>query len=70
MAFYWRAHNGPLIAVWDPLSPHQLKKGIKFGPPMTKFSGYHLEGYFEYPQHMFWLRNKNDILISHFYLEG
>ena len=44
MAFHWRADDDPFIEVLDPLSPHQLKKGIKFGPPLTKLSGFAHEG--------------------------
>ena len=40
MAFLWRADDGPFIAVLDPLSAHQLNIVIKFGPPVTKLSGF------------------------------
>ena len=41
----WRFAGGPMMAqlkrYLDPLSPNQLKKNvIKFGPPLTKLSGF------------------------------
>ena len=37
----WWANNGPLILVFGSLIPPliQLKKNVKFGPPLTKLSG-------------------------------
>ena len=55
MTFHRRADDGLFIAVLDPLSPHQLKKGIKFGPPLTKLSGSAIVAH---------------LSISHFYLKA
>ena len=41
--FKWRLAGRPIIAqlywYWDHSSPHQQKKVVKVGPPLTKLSG-------------------------------
>ena len=39
MAFRWLANVGPFIAVFGSSIPSSTSKKIKFGPPLTKFSG-------------------------------
>ena len=39
MAFRWQANDGSFILVFGSSIPSSTKKYIKFGPPLTKFSG-------------------------------
>ena len=54
---------------WEKNIPFGIRNGAKFWPQKrmiesTERAGpYDTDGFYEYPQHMFWLRNKKTIFL-------